>query len=151
MDIERLEEIRYFLIHSFFCPGRLSGKTVAIEIFHDIEKLIDEAIEVLKKERTNSFVDIRSEALSDSEIEGVEKLFDMILSLRQQVQLRNSFEKEMSRNEMPNGAKLCPFCAGEATMRPEGDYWEITCDDCGVSKQGSTFDEAWNEWNLRRL
>ena len=151
MDIERLEEIRYFLIHSFFCPGRLSGKTVAIEIFHDIEKLIDEAIEVLKKERTNSFVDIRSEELSDSEKEGIDKLFDMMLSLRQQVQLRNSFEKEMSRNEMPNGAKLCPFCAGEATMRPEGDYWEITCDDCGVSKQGSTYEQALNEWNLRRL
>ena len=107
--------------------------------------------EMLKKERTNSFVDILSEALSDSEKEGIDKLFDMMLSLRQQVQLRKSFEKEMSRNEMPNGAKLCPFCAGEATMRPEGDYWEITCDDCGVSKQGSTFDEAWNEWNLRRL
>ena len=151
MDIERLEEIRYFLIHSFFCPDKLSGKTVAIEIFHDIEKLIDEAIEVLKKERTNSFVDIRNEALSDSEIEGVEKLFTMMLSLRQQIQLRRSFEKEMSRNEMSNDAKLCPFCAGEATMRAEGDYWEITCDDCGVSKQGSTYEQALNEWNLRRL
>jgi ribosomal protein L37AE/L43A len=112
---------------------------------------IGSTTEMLKKERTNSFVDIRDEALSDSEKEGIEKLFDMMLSLRQQIQLRDSFEKEMSRNEMPNGAKLCPFCAGEATMRPEGDYWEITCDDCGVSKQGSTFDEAWNEWNLRRL
>ena len=49
------------------------------------------------------------------------------------------------------GAKLCPFCAGEATMRPEGDYWEITCDDCGVFKQGNTYEQALNEWNLRRL
>ena len=47
-----------------------------------------------KKERTNSFVDIRNEALSDSEKEGVEKLFDMMLSLRQQIQLRRSFENE---------------------------------------------------------
>jgi ribosomal protein L37AE/L43A len=115
------------------------------------KELIVTGLRKLKKERANSFVDIRDEALNDSEKEGIDKLFDMMLSLRQQVQLRNSFEKEMSRNEMPNGAKLCPFCAGEATMRPEGDYWEITCDDCGVSKQGSTFDEAWNEWNLRRL
>ncbi len=60
-------------------------------------------------------------------------------------------EKEISRNEMLYGAKLCPFCAGEATMRPEGDYWEITCDDCGVFKQGSTYEQALNEWNLRRL
>lgn len=47
------------------------------------------------------------------------------------------------------GAKLCPFCAGEATMRPEGDYWEITCDDCGVFKQGDTYEQALNEWNRR--
>ena len=60
-------------------------------------------------------------------------------------------KKEMSRNEMFYGAKLCPFCAGEATMRPEGDYWEITCDDCGVFKQGNTYEQALNEWNLRRL
>ena len=59
--------------------------------------------------------------------------------------------KEGTRNEKPYGAKLCPFCAGEATMLPEGDYWEITCDDCGVFKQGSTYEQALNEWNLRRL
>lgn len=60
-------------------------------------------------------------------------------------------KKEMWRNDTLNGAKLCPFCAGEATMRPEGDYWEITCDDCGVFKQGNTYEQALNEWNLRRL
>ena len=49
------------------------------------------------KERTNSFVALRSEALSDSEKEGIEKLFTMMLSLRQQIQLRSLFEKEMSR------------------------------------------------------
>lgn len=124
-------------------PDYIEALEMAIEALQKIE--------MLKKERTNSFVDIRNEALSDSEKEGVEKLFDMMLSLRQQIQLRKSFEKEMSRNEMLYDAKLCPFCGGEATMRPEGDYWEITCDDCGVSKQGSTYDEALNEWNLRRL
>ena len=60
-------------------------------------------------------------------------------------------KKEMSRSEQLHGAKRCPFCAGEATMRPEGDYWEITCDDCGVAKQGRTYEQALAEWNYRRL
>ena len=46
------------------------------------------------KEIANSFVALRSEALSDSEKEGVEKLFTMMLSLRQQIKLRSSFENE---------------------------------------------------------
>lgn len=48
----------------------------------------------VEKERTNSFVALRSEALSNREKEGVEKLFTMMLSLRQQIKLRNSFENE---------------------------------------------------------
>ena len=48
----------------------------------------------VEKERTNSFVALRSESLSDSEKEGVEKLFTMMLSLRQQIKLRSSFENE---------------------------------------------------------
>ena len=44
MNIERLKEIRDFLSHSLFCLGRRSGKTIAFEVFRDIEKLIDEAI-----------------------------------------------------------------------------------------------------------
>lgn len=48
------------------------------------------------------------------------------------------------------GAKLCPFCGGKPTMQPEGDYWEITCSDCGVFKVGSTYDEALDAWNLSR-
>jgi transcriptional regulator with XRE-family HTH domain len=51
----------------------------------------------VEKERTNSFVALRSEALSDSEKEGVDKLFTMMLSLRQQIQLRKSFENESSQ------------------------------------------------------
>lgn len=51
----------------------------------------------VEKERTNSFVALRSEALSDSEKEGVEKLFTMMLSLRQQIKLRSSFENESNR------------------------------------------------------
>ena len=113
----------------------------------------------LKKERTNSFVDIRNEALNDSEKEGIDKLFDMMLSLRQQIQLRNSFEKEMSRNEMPNGAKLCPFCGGEAEVTDEDSYgfsngdWMVCCNEChaylGFDSQYETPQEAIEAWNRR--
>lgn len=48
----------------------------------------------VEKEQTNSFVALRSEVLSDSEKEGVEKLFTMMLSLKQQMQLRSSFDNE---------------------------------------------------------
>lgn len=48
----------------------------------------------IEKQETNSFVAMRSEALSDSEKEGVEKLFTMMLSLRQQILLRSKFEDE---------------------------------------------------------
>ena len=56
-------------------------------------ELIDMFVE---KDSTNSFVALRSEALSDGEKEGVEILFTMMLSLRQQIQLRCSLEKESS-------------------------------------------------------
>ena len=49
------------------------------------------------------------------------------------------------------GAKRCPFCGGEADMKPEGDYHEMTCRDCGVAKQGRTYEQAVAEWNYRRL
>lgn len=51
----------------------------------------------MEKDRTNSFIALRSEALSTSEKEGVEKLFTMMLSLRQQIRLRSSFENESSQ------------------------------------------------------
>lgn len=51
----------------------------------------------VEKERTNSFVALRSETLSESEKEGVEKLFTMMLTLRQQIQLRSSFENESNQ------------------------------------------------------
>jgi transcriptional regulator with XRE-family HTH domain len=46
----------------------------------------------IEKQETNSFIAMRSEALSGSEKEGVEKLFTMMLSLRQQILLRSKFE-----------------------------------------------------------
>jgi len=46
----------------------------------------------------NSFIALRSEALSESEKEGVDKLFTMMLSLRQQILLRRKFENEASND-----------------------------------------------------
>jgi transcriptional regulator with XRE-family HTH domain len=45
-------------------------------------------------ENTNSFIALRSQVLSDSEKEGVERLFTMMLTLRQQILLRRKFENE---------------------------------------------------------
>ncbi|MEG2545764.1 MAG: helix-turn-helix transcriptional regulator [Niameybacter sp.] len=50
----------------------------------------------IEKEKTNSFIALRSDALNDCEQKGVDKLFTMMLSLRQQILLRNSFENESS-------------------------------------------------------
>ena len=44
--------------------------------------------------RTNTFIVLRSEALTKNEKEGVEKLFDMMLSLRQQIHIRRKFDNE---------------------------------------------------------
>ena len=52
----------------------------------------------IEKEENNSFIALRSEALSDSEKEGVERLFKMMLALRQQILLRWRFENETSND-----------------------------------------------------
>jgi transcriptional regulator with XRE-family HTH domain len=46
------------------------------------------------KDKKNSFIALRSETLNENEREGVENLFKMMLSLRQQVLLRRKFENE---------------------------------------------------------
>lgn len=48
----------------------------------------------VEKQNSNSFVAMRSEALSEREKEGVDKLFTMMLSLRQQILLRSKFDNE---------------------------------------------------------
>ena len=55
----------------------------------------------IDKQNNNSFVALRSEAISDEEKEGVEKLFTMMLSLRQQIVLRSKFENESSNWAKP--------------------------------------------------
>ena len=51
-----------------------------------------------EKETANSFIALRSEVLDDSEREGVDRLFKMMISLRQQVILRRKFENESVYN-----------------------------------------------------
>lgn len=48
----------------------------------------------IEKQDNNSFVAMRCEAITDGEKEGVEKLFTMMLSLRQQMLLRSKYENE---------------------------------------------------------
>lgn len=48
----------------------------------------------VEKEKTDSFIALRSEILSDNEKEGVDNIFKMMLSLRQQILLRRMFENE---------------------------------------------------------
>jgi len=49
-----------------------------------------------EKQNENSFVALRSEAITEDEKESVEKLFTMMLALRQQIVLRRKFEDEFS-------------------------------------------------------
>lgn len=48
----------------------------------------------IEKQEPNSFIALRSEILSESEKDGVDKLFTMMLTLRQQILLRSKFENE---------------------------------------------------------
>ncbi|MFZ2259013.1 MAG: helix-turn-helix transcriptional regulator [Clostridiaceae bacterium] len=75
-----------------FTPSIVQFETLSNVLGFDLTDMF------MDKERTNSFVALRSEALSDSEKEGVEKLFTMMLSLRQQIKLRRSFENESNRS-----------------------------------------------------
>ncbi len=48
----------------------------------------------IEKKEVSTFVALRSEALNNNEIEGVENLFTMMLSLRQQILIRSKFDNE---------------------------------------------------------
>ena len=48
----------------------------------------------VEKKAKNSFIALRSETLNDTEKEGVDKLFKMMIALRQQVILRSKYENE---------------------------------------------------------
>lgn len=78
--------------------GRIERESFTPSI-HQFEALAD-ALDFnitdmfINREENNSFIALRSEVLSDSEKEGVEGLFTMMLSLRQQILLRRKFEIE---------------------------------------------------------
>lgn len=48
----------------------------------------------VEQEDNNSFIALRSEAINDTEKEGVDILFKMMIALRQQVILRKKYENE---------------------------------------------------------
>jgi DNA-binding XRE family transcriptional regulator len=52
----------------------------------------------VEKETTNSFIALRSETINDTEKEGVDRLFKMMIALRQQVILRRKHDNESIRN-----------------------------------------------------
>jgi transcriptional regulator with XRE-family HTH domain len=71
-----------------FIPSIVQLESLASTLEFDVVDMF------IEKEEANSFIALRSEALSESEKEGVEKLFAMMLSLRQQILLRSKFENE---------------------------------------------------------
>ncbi len=71
-----------------FIPSISQFEALANALSFDITDMF------IEKKKTNTFVALRSETLSESEREGVDKLFTMMLSLRQQILLRSKFENE---------------------------------------------------------
>ncbi len=71
-----------------FIPSIVQFEALASVLGFDITDMF------VENEKANSFIALRSETLSDNEKEGVDKLFNMMLSLRQQVLLRRKFENE---------------------------------------------------------
>jgi transcriptional regulator with XRE-family HTH domain len=53
----------------------------------------------VETENTNSFVNLKSETLSESEREGVEKLIKMMLTIRQQINIRRAYENELNQTQ----------------------------------------------------
>ena len=51
----------------------------------------------LKKKQVNSFITLKNETINDTEKEGVDGLFKMMIALRQQVILRRKYENIKSQ------------------------------------------------------
>jgi transcriptional regulator with XRE-family HTH domain len=75
-----------------FIPSISQFETLAEVLGFEISDMF------IEKQKTNSFIALRSEAISEGEREGVDKLFNMMLSLRQQILLRSKFENESANH-----------------------------------------------------
>ena len=51
----------------------------------------------VEKETSNSFITLKNETINDTEKEGVDRLFKMMIALRQQVILRRKYENIKSQ------------------------------------------------------
>ena len=46
--------------------------------------------------------------------------------------------------------KLCPFCGRSVEIKPEGNYFEITCDWCNLSMwEDHSYERLVGRWNER--
>jgi DNA-binding XRE family transcriptional regulator len=73
-----------------FIPSITQFESLAMTLEFDISDLF------IEKQANNTFVAMCSETLNESEKEGVEKLYTMMLSMRQQIFLRSKYENESS-------------------------------------------------------
>lgn len=71
-----------------FTPSIVQLEKLANALAFDVTDIF------IEKETTNSFIALRSEALCEKEKEGVDILFKMMLTLRQQIRLRSKYEEE---------------------------------------------------------
>jgi transcriptional regulator with XRE-family HTH domain len=74
-----------------FIPSIIQFEALSSILGFDLQDMF------VEKEKSNAFIALRSEAITDSEREGVEKLFTMMLALRQQIRIRSSFENEPNK------------------------------------------------------
>jgi transcriptional regulator with XRE-family HTH domain len=73
-----------------YIPSISQIESLAKVLNFDITKIFTE------EQECNSFIALRSEVLNQTEKDGVEKLFSMMLSLRQQILIRGKFEYEFN-------------------------------------------------------
>ncbi|WKY49103.1 helix-turn-helix transcriptional regulator [Eubacteriaceae bacterium ES3] len=71
-----------------FIPSIIQLETLGKVLDFDIAQMF------IEKDETNSFIALRNEAVNDTEKDGIDILFKMMIALRQQVNLRRKFENE---------------------------------------------------------
>ncbi len=71
-----------------FTPSIIQLQALADVLGFDITDMF------VEKERSHSFIALRSESMNEVEKEGVDALFGMMFALRQQILLRRKFEHE---------------------------------------------------------